>query len=144
MISKIKNKGEHMSLQDEIMSLLNNGTRQQYRIYINGELLETAKPKTVEEAGEIVEAIASVGQEVKVAIKDMDDVVILENVYNGQSSQKEHTIVKITITAEGEEPQEALGLFTETIKDAIENDYKNFELKGFQEGSTNTIYVQLF
>lgn len=133
-----------MSLQDEIMSLLNNGTRQQYRIYINGELLETAKPKTVEEAGEIVEAIASVGQEVKVAIKDMDDVTILENVYNKQSSQKEHTIVKITITAEGEEPQEALGLFTETIKDAIEDGYRNFELKGFQEGSTNTIYVQLF
>lgn len=133
-----------MSLQDEIMSLLNNGTRQQYRIYINGELLETAKPKTVEEAGEIVEAIASVGQEVKVTIKDMDDVVILENVYNGQSSQKEHTIVKIAITAEGEEPQEALGLFTETIKDAIEEGYRHFELKGFQEGSTNTIYVKLF
>lgn len=133
-----------MSLQDEIMNLLNNGTRQQYRIYINGELLETAKPKTVEEAGEIVEAIASVGQEVKVTIKDMDDVVILENVYNEQSSQKEHTIVKIAITTEGEETPMALDLFTETVKEAIEYNYKNFELKVFQEGSTTTIYVQLF
>ena len=133
-----------MSLQDEIMNLLNNGTRQQYRIYINGELLATAKPKTVEEAGEIVEAIASVGQEVKVTIKDMDDVVILENVYNEQSSQKEHTIVKIAITTEGEEAPMALDLFTETVKEAIEYNYKNFELKVFQEGSTNTIYVQLF
>ena len=142
---KIKNKGEQMGLREEIQNLLNQNSTQQFKVYMNGSLLETAQPKNEEEVGEIVEAIASSNVEVRITITDMQNNTILDQVFNASKEQNNTgTVIKFVISAEGVESDKKVENFVELIEEYCEDVLTNMQLNIFKTNENTEIYVQIF
>ena len=134
-----------MGLREEIQNLLNQNSTQQFRVFMNGSLLETAQPKNEVEAGEIVEAIASNGVEIRITVTDMKDTVILDQVFNAVEKQDDTgAIVKFVISAEGVESDKRVESFVDLIKKYCEDELSNMTLNVFQTNKNTEIYVQIF
>lgn len=134
-----------MGLREEIQNLLNQNSTQQFRVFMNGSLLETAQPKNEEEVGEIVEAIASNNVEVRITVTDMKDTIILDQVFNASKEQNNTgTVVKFVITAEGEESGLRIDNFIDLIKDYCRVVVDDVNINIFKNNENTEIYVQTF
>lgn len=134
-----------MGLREEIQNLLNQNFTQQFKVFMNGSLLETAQPKNEVEAGEIVEAIASNGIEVRITVTDMENNTILDQVFNAVEKQDDtSTIVKFVISAEGVESDKRVESFVDLIKKYCEAVLDNMSLNVFKTNENTEIYVQTF
>lgn len=134
-----------MRLREEIQNLLNQNSTQQFKVFMNGSLLETAQPKNEVEAGEIVEAIASNGVEVRITVTDMENNTILDQVFNAVEKQDDtSTIVKFVISAEGVESDKRVESFVDLIKKYCEAVLDNMSLNVFKTNENTEIYVQTF
>ena len=134
-----------MGLREEIQNLLNQNSTQQFKVFMNGSLLETAQPKNETEVGEIVEAIASSNVEVRITITDMENNTILDQVFNAVEKQTDtSTIVKFVISAEGVESDKRVENFVELIKEYCEDVLTNMQLNIFKNNENTEIYVQTF
>lgn len=134
-----------MGLREEIQNLLNQNSTQQFKVFMNGSLLETAQPKNEMEVGEIVEAIASNGVEVRITVTDMENNTILDQVFNAVEKQDATgTIVKFVISAEGVESDKRVESFVDIIKEYCEDELSNMTLNVFQTNENTEIYVQIF
>ena len=134
-----------MGLREEIQNLLNQNSTQQFRVFMNGSLLETAQPKNEEEVGEIVEAIASSNVEVRITITDMQNNTILDQVFNASKEQNNTgTVIKFVISAEGVESDKKVENFVELIEEYCEDVLTNMQLNIFKTNENTEIYVQIF
>ena len=134
-----------MRLREEIQNLLNQNSTQQFKVYMNGSLLETAQPKNEEEVGDIVEAIASSNVEVRITITDMQNNTILDQVFNASKEQNNTgTVIKFVISAEGVESDKKVENFVELIEEYCEDVLTNMQLNIFKTNENTEIYVQIF
>lgn len=135
-----------MGLREEIQNLLNQNSTQQFKVYMNGSLLETAQPKNEEEVGEIVEAIASSNVEVRITITDMQNNTILDQVFNAPKTLEREpiTIVKIAISAEGKDADHAIQGFKKEIVNYCEFTLKKVRLDVFNHEDSVEMYAQIF
>lgn len=134
-----------MGLREEIQNLLNQNSTQQFKVFMNGSLLETAQPKNEVEAGEIVEAIASNGVKVRITVTDMKDTIILDQVFNASEKQDDTgTIVKFVISAEGAESDKRVESFVDLITEYCEDALTDMQLNIFKTNENTEIYVQTF
>ena len=132
-----------MGLREEIQSLLNQTSTQQFKVFMNDSLLETAQPKNEEEVGEIVEAIASNGVKVRITVTDMKDNIILDQVFNAQEKQNDTgTVVKIVISGEGEESEQRIEDLKELIKEYCGDVLSNVTINIFKTNEDTEIYIQ--
>lgn len=132
-----------MGLKEEIQSLLNQNSTQQFKVFMNGSLLESAKPKNEEEVGEIVEAIASNNVEVRITVTDMRDNTILDQVFNAQEEQENAgTVIKIVISAEGANSEQKIADLKELIKEYCGDMLGNVTINIFRSSNSTEIYIQ--
>lgn len=134
-----------MGLREEIQNLLNQNSTQQFKVFMNGSLLETAQPKTEAEVGEIVEAIASNGVEVRITVIDMKDNTILDQVFNAPEEHKvTGTVIKVVISAEGVDSEQRIEDLKELVKEYCGDMLRNVTINIFKSSNTTEIYVQTF
>lgn len=135
-----------MGLREEIQNLLNQNSTQQFKVYMNGSLLETAQPKTEAEVGEIVEAIASNDVEVRITVTDMKDNTILNQVFNAPETLEiePNVIVKLAISAEGKDVVRTIQGFKEAIVNYCEFTLKKVKLNVFNHEDSVEMYAQIF
>lgn len=135
-----------MGLREEIQNLLNQNSTQQFKVYMNGSLLETAQPKNEKEVGEIVEAIASNGINVRITVTDMKDNTILDQVFNAPETAEKQpdVIVKVTMSAEGKDVNSTLEGFKGAIREYCEDNLDKVKLDVFNNGSSIELYAQIF
>lgn len=134
-----------MGLREEIQNLLNQTSTQRFKVFMNGSLLETVKPKNEEEVGEIVEAIASNNVEVRITVTDMENNTILDQVFNAIEKQDDTgTVVKFVISAEGEESGLRIDNFIDLIKDYCRTVADDVNINIFKNNENTEIYVQTF
>ena len=132
-----------MGLREEIQSLLNQNSTQQFKVFMNGSLLESAKPKNEAEVGEIVEAIASNNVEVRITVTDMRDNTILDQVFNAQEEQvNAGTVIKIVISAEGVDSEQKIADLKELIKEYCGDMLGNVTINIFRSSNSTEIYIQ--
>nr|DAD71105.1 MAG TPA: hypothetical protein [Podoviridae sp. ctiuS14] len=132
-----------MGLREEIQNLLNQTSTQRFKVYMNGSLLETAQPKTEAEVGDIVEAIASNGVEVRIAVTDMENNTILDQVFNAKEEQENTgTVIKIVISAEGVDSEQRIEDLKELVKEYCGDMLGNVTLNIFKSSNTTEIYIQ--
>ena len=132
-----------MGLREEIQNLLNQTSTQQFKVFMNSSLLETAQPKNETEVGEIVEAIASNNVEVRITVTDMKDTIILDQVFNASKEQENAgTVVKIVISAEGVESEQRIADLKELIKEYCGDMLENVTINIFKSSNITEIYIQ--
>lgn len=132
-----------MGLREEIQNLLNQNSTQQFKVFMNGSLLETAQPKTEAEVGEIVEAIASNGVEVRITVTDMKDTIILDQVFNDSKEQvNAGTVIKVVISAEGVDSEQKIEDLKELVKEYCGDMLRNVTINIFKSSNTTEIYIQ--
>jgi hypothetical protein len=132
-----------MGLREEIQNLLNQTSTQQFKVYMNGSLLETAQPKNEKEVGDIVEAIASNGVEVRITVTNMKDTIILDQVFNDSKEQvNAGTVIKIVISAEGVDSEQKIADLKELIKEYCGDMLGNVTLNIFRSSNSTEIYIQ--
>ena len=132
-----------MGLREEIQNLLNQTFTQRFKVYMNGSLLETAQPKNETEVGEIVEAIASNGVEVRIAVTDMENNTILDQVFNAKEEQENAgTVIKIVISAEGGDSEQRIEDLKELVKEYCGDMLRNVTINIFKSSNTTEIYIQ--
>lgn len=84
-----------MSLSEIVKSIINKEPSQNYKVFVDGELLETAKPKTTEEVGEILQVFADSGLEYDIYVEDMQGNEVLDYTVN-KPEERETMVVTIT------------------------------------------------
>lgn len=132
-----------MGLREEIQNLLNQTSTQRFKVYMNGSLLETAQPKNETEVGEIVEAIASNGVEVRIAVTDMENNTILDQVFNAKEEQENAgMVIKIVISAEGVDSEQRIEDLKELVKEYCGDMLRNVTINIFKSSNTTEIYIQ--
>lgn len=132
-----------MGLRKEIQNLLNQTSTQRFKVYMNGSLLETAQPKNETEVGEIVEAIASNGVEVRIAVTDMENNTILDQVFNAKEEQENAgMVIKIVISAEGVDSEQRIEDLKELVKEYCGDMLRNVTINIFKSSNTTEIYIQ--